>query len=170
MEIDGSGSGGAYWKEDEIVVDREGVLHYTGAVPGLMKGYRRRVMFAYNSLEQSRERSKVAQRLIKGLHDEAWRVGADLASNGDQLKAPDGCKLILRCLQGIEKVNMIRKTEAFDAYFDKCHRKRGRAIDQFRRQHREAWADLGDLADGSAMSDDLQAYFLLKHVELGKED
>ena len=34
-----------------MVIDRSGIPHYTGAKPSLMQEYRRKVLFAYNSLE-----------------------------------------------------------------------------------------------------------------------
>ena len=40
-----------FWKDDEIVVDRDGIPHYTGSRPELMREYRRRVLFAFSTLE-----------------------------------------------------------------------------------------------------------------------
>ena len=44
-------SGKPFYKDDEIVCDRDGIPHYTGVQPHLMREYRRRVLFAYNNLE-----------------------------------------------------------------------------------------------------------------------
>ena len=41
----------APYRDDEILVDREGIPHYQGAMPSLMKEHRRRVIFAYSQLE-----------------------------------------------------------------------------------------------------------------------
>ena len=65
---------------------------------------------------------------------------------------------------------MINRAEAFETYVDHCQNRRGQTVDSFFRQRRQAWAELEDVADGVKMSDDLQAHFLLKHVNLGKED
>ena len=182
MATGGGGSGGAFWRDDEIVVDRDGIPHYTGVQPGLMKEYRRRVLFAYNNLEGSgddeeKERRSLAKkkarfglRLIHGLHGPAWKECEELVLAPDKLKEADGYKHIFAALQGIEKVGVIKRTEAFENYFDNCHRRRGQTVDSFLRQRRQAWADLEDVAEGVKMSDDLQAYFLLRHVNLSKED
>ena len=42
---------GAFWKDDEIVVDRDGIPHFFCVKPELMREYRKRVLFAYSSLE-----------------------------------------------------------------------------------------------------------------------
>ena len=46
-----NGEASGFWKNDEIVVDRDGVPHYTGV--RLMREYRKRVLFAYHNLEGS---------------------------------------------------------------------------------------------------------------------
>ena len=43
----------SFYKDDEILVDRDGVPHLSGAMPSLMKEYRRRVLLAYSNLEGS---------------------------------------------------------------------------------------------------------------------
>ena len=170
-----------YWRDDQVVVDRDGIPHYTGARPELMKEYRRRVLFAFSNLEGSgddeekearslaKKKRRFAKRLMDNLHDEAWRVCQDLLTD-EKLKQPDGYKEIFRCLQKIEKVTVLKKTEAFDNFFDKTYRRRGQSVDAFLRQRAESWADLRDLSEGVAMSEDLLAYFLLKNVGLGKDE
>eukprot|EP00439_Symbiodinium_sp_Y106_P051141 s6716_g6.t2 len=170
-----------YWKDDEIVCDRDGVPHYTGAKPELMREYRRRVLFCYTNLEGSgddeakearslkKKKARFGKRLLDNLHGEAWRVCQDLLSSPEALRAEDGYKAVLKCLQSIEKVGVVKKTEAFDAFFDKCFRKRGQSIDMYIRERNEKWADLKDLAEVS-MTDDLLAYFLLRGVNLSKEE
>ena len=54
-----------YWKDDEIVCDRDGVPHYTGAKPELMREYRRRVLFCYNNLEGSGDDEAKEARSLK---------------------------------------------------------------------------------------------------------
>ena len=170
-----------YWKDDEIVCDRDGIPHYTGARPELMREYRRRVLFCYSNLEGSgddetkearslkKKKARFGKRLLDNLHGEAWRVCQDLIANPEALRQDDGYKAVLKCLQSIEKVGVVKKTEAFDAFFDKCFRRRGQSIDQYIRERNEKWADLKDLADVS-MTDDLLAYFLLRGVNLSKEE
>lgn len=86
---------GAFWKDDEIVVDRDGVPHFTGVKPELMREYRKRVLFAYSSLEgdgdteekEARDLAKkqkgFAKKLLNGLHGEAWRCCQDLLTQMD---------------------------------------------------------------------------------------
>ena len=175
-------AGRSFWRDDEIVVDKDGVPHYTGVQPGLMREYRKRVLFAYSSLEGSgddeekekksllKKQCRFAKKLIDGLHGEAWRACQELVAKPEELKIPDGYKKVFAALQQIEKVSVIKATEAFDTYFEKCYRKRGQAIDAYLRQRRQDWSDLQDLAENVNMSPELQAYFLLKNVNLPKED
>ena len=170
-----------FWRDDQIVVDKDGIPHYTGSRPELMKDYRRRVLFAWNNLEGSgddeekekkslaKKQRRFAKRLMDNLHDEAWRVCQDLLTS-EKLRSVDGYKEVLRCLQKIEKVTVLKKTEAFDNLLDRTYRKRGQSIDQYLRHRSESWADLTELAEGVAMSEDLLAYFLLKNVNLTKEE
>ncbi|CAE7262954.1 GIP [Symbiodinium sp. CCMP2456] len=154
-------AGRGFWRDDEIVVDKDGIPHYTGAQPGLMREYRKRVLFAYQSLEGSgddeekekkslqKKQTRFAKKLVDGLHGEAWRACQDLVSRPEELKTPDGYKKVFAALQQIEKVSVIKATEAFDTYFEKCHRRRGEAIDHYLRRRRQDWADLQDLADNN---------------------
>eukprot|EP00439_Symbiodinium_sp_Y106_P007836 s217_g1.t1 len=171
-----------FWRDDEIVVDRDGIPHFTGAKPELMKEYRRRVLFAYNTLEGSgddeakekrsleKKRGRFAKKLLDALHGEAWKSCQDLLANPEKLRGADGYKQIFSALQSIEKVGVIKKTEAFDIFFDRSYRRRGQSIDSFLRARRESWNDLKDLAEGVSMSEDLLAYFLLKNANLSRED
>ena len=172
----------AFWKDEEIVVDRDGVPHFTGAQPALMKEYRRRVLFAFNSLEGSgdddikekrsleKKQKRFAGRLLQALHGEAYKACADLMLDPEKLRNKDGYNKIFRALGQIEKAGIIRKTEAFDQFFDKCYRRKGQAIDSYLRQRKQDWDDLCELGDGIKMSEDLLAYFTLKNVNLGKDD
>ena len=171
-----------YLRDGEIIVDKDGIPHVTGAKPELMKEYRRRVIFAFNNLEASgddetkearslkKKKARFGKRLMDNLHGEAWRVCQDLLLDSEKLRREDGYKEVLACLQKIEKVTVIKKTEAFDLFFDRCFRRRGQSIDQYLRQRSESWADLRDLAEGVNMSEDLLAYFLLKNVNLSRDE
>ena len=87
----------SFWKDDEVVVDRDGIPHYTGARPELMKEYRKRVLFAFGSLEGDgdteekeqrdlmRKRKGFAKKLLNGLHGEAWRCCQDLDHRHGQI-------------------------------------------------------------------------------------
>eukprot|EP00435_Cladocopium_sp_Y103_P047990 s109_g14.t1 len=143
-----AGGSQPYFKDDEIVVDRDGIPHYTGMIPGLMREYRqRRVLFAYNNLEvdgkdeaeEQRDLLKRRQRFAKKLLD---------ALHGEALKA---CEELM-ALQAIEKVSIVKRTEAFDRFFDAMNRRRGQPVDGYIRQRKQQWNELQDLAEGVQMS------------------
>lgn len=175
-------SSNVFWRDDEIIVDRDGIPHFTGAKPELMREYRKRVLFAYTMLEgdgdtEEKERRDLAKKqksfakkLLNGLRNEAWRCCQDLMSDIEALQKPDGYKEIFRCLQSIEKVTVVKKTEQFDKFFERGFRKRGQALDSYVRQRRQDWAELKELDDATSMSEDLLAYFILKHCNLSRED
>jgi hypothetical protein len=169
------------YRDDEIVVDKDGIPHFTGVMPELMREYRRRVLFAYTNLEGegddaakeakdiAKKQCRFAKKLVDALHGEAWRACEDLLTE-PKLKEKEGYKLVFQALQAIEKVGVIKKTEAFDKFFERCHRQKGQSIDSFLRKRKQDWDNLTDIAEGVQMSDDLMAYFLLKHVNLSRED
>ncbi|CAE7864021.1 unnamed protein product [Symbiodinium necroappetens] len=119
-------AGRGFWRDDEIVVDKDGIPHYTGVQPGLMREYRKRVLFAFSSLEGSgddeekekrsllKKQCRFAKKLVDGLHGEAWRACQDLVAKPEELRVPDGYKKVFAALQQIEKVSVIKATEAFD--------------------------------------------------------
>ncbi|CAE7608486.1 unnamed protein product [Symbiodinium necroappetens] len=125
-----------FWRDDQIVVDKDGIPHYTGVLPGLMREYRSGVLFAYQSLEGSgddeekekrslrKKQTRLATKLIEGLHGEAWRACQELVAEPESLKATDGYKKVFACLQQIGKVSVIKATEAIDTYLEKCSRKK----------------------------------------------
>ena len=174
--------GTPFWKDDEIVMDKDGIPHFTGHRPELMKEYRKRVIFAYRMLEgegdtpekEARDLSKKKKRfgpkLLNALHGEAWRCCQSLLEDQDKLTKEDGYKEVFRCLQSIEKVTIVKKTEQFDQFFEKGFRKRGQALDIYLRSRRQDWYDLQDLDDQTKMSDDLLAYFILKQCGLSREE
>ena len=79
------GSGRSYWRDDEIIVDRDGVPHYTGEKPELLKEYKRRVALSLSRLEGSgdeeayqaasleKKKRRYRAKLLDGLHGRAWR-------------------------------------------------------------------------------------------------
>ena len=81
---------GTFWKDDESLVDRDGLPHFTGVKPELIREVRKRVLFAYPSLEsdgdneekEARDLGKkqkgFAKKLLNGQHGEAWRCCEDL--------------------------------------------------------------------------------------------
>ena len=169
-------------RDDEIMVDRDGIPHYTGVMPHLMKEYKQRVLFAFAGLEgdgeteekeaadlQKKQR-RFAKRLIDALHGEAWTACQDLLKEPEKLRVPKGYEMIFQALGMIEKETIIRKTEAFEKFFDCSYRKRGQTIDSYLREKKQAWRELRDLDEASNMSEDLQAYFLLRGCNLSRDD
>ena len=68
----GSGAGEAmatdsrpFFRDDEIITDRDGIPHYTGKFPHLMREYRRRVIFAFSNLEGEGDTLKRRQRICR---------------------------------------------------------------------------------------------------------
>ena len=104
------------------------------------------------------------------LHGEAWRAVEHLTVDPAKLKKKDGYKEIFAALQSIEKEGIIKKTEAFDRFFEQTTRRRGDPVDQYLRKKIQAWEDLKDLDETSAMSEDLLSYFVLKGCNLSRED
>ena len=172
----------ALWRDDEVVVDKDGIPHYSGARPELMKEYRKRVLFAFHSIDgegdtqekEDRDRLKkqkaFARKLINGLHGEAWRCCSELITDMDRLAEKEGYKHILSALQSIEKVNVVKKTEQFDRFFERGYRKKGQALDAYVRSRRQDWNDLKELDEHTSMSEDLLAYFILKQCNLSKDE
>ena len=169
-------------RDDEIMVDRDGIPHYTGVMPHLMKEYKQRVLFAFAGIEgdgeteekeaadlQKKQR-RFAKRLIDALHGEAWTACQDLLKEPEKLRVPKGYEMIFQALGMIEKETIIRKTEAFEKFFDYSYRKRGQTIDSYLREKKQAWRELRDLDEASNMSEDLQAYFLLRGCNLSRDD
>lgn len=164
-----------FYRDDEIVVDSSGIPHFTGAVPALFKENRQRVWFAGKTKEEEEQdlagkQRPFARRLIDGLHGEAWVACQELLQDVEALKAPDAYKRVFTALAGIEKEVIIRKTEAFERFFDRSHRRKGQDMAGYIRGKRQNWRDLKDLDDAPNMSEDLQAYFLLRGANLSRED
>ena len=171
-----------FWSDHEITMDRDGIPHYTGAQPHLMKEYRRRVLFAYGALEGDgdtaekeaadleKKQKRFAIKLINCLHGEAWKSVEHLTMEPERLKKKDGYKEIFAALQSIEKEGIIKKTEAFDKFFEQTTRRRGDPVDSYLRRKVQAWQDLCDLDETSSMSEDLLSYFILKGCNLSRDD
>ena len=113
-----------FWRDEEILVDRDGIPHFTGKFPSQMREYRRRVLFAYSNLEGdgddaekeardlAKKQSRFAKKLLDALHGESWKACEGLLTETDKLKSKHGYKYIFEALQSIEKVGVIKKTEA----------------------------------------------------------
>ena len=111
------------YRDDEVLVDKDGIPHFTGVRPELMKECKRRVAFAYSMLggegdteakeakDLERKQRRFAKRLMDGLHGEAWQCCQGLLSELPKLQEVEGYKHVLACLSQIEKVNVIQKTE-----------------------------------------------------------
>lgn len=121
-------------RDDEIMVDRDGIPHYTRVMPHLMKEYKQRVLFAHAGLEgegdtEEKEAAdllkgqrRFAKRLIDALHGEAWTACQDLLKEPEKLRVPKGYEMVSEALGMIEKETTMRKTEAFGKFFDHSHR------------------------------------------------
>ena len=121
-------------RDDEIMVDRDGIPHYTRVMPHLMKEYKQRVLFAHAGLEgegdtEEKEAAdllkgqrRFAKRLIDALHGEAWTACQDLLKEPEKLRVPKGYEMVFEALGMIEKETIMRKTEAFGKFFDHSHR------------------------------------------------
>ena len=107
---------------------------------------------------------------MDALHGEAWRCCQDLILDLPAIQRTDGCKEVFRRVQAIEKVTVVKKTEQFDRFFDRGFRKKGQALDAYLRSRRQDWADLKELDENTNMSDDLLAYFILKHCNLSRDE
>ena len=59
------GNGRSYYRDDEIVVDRDGLPHYTGENPDLIKEYKKRVKLALARLEGSGEDEDAAKKSVE---------------------------------------------------------------------------------------------------------
>ena len=51
--------------------------------------------------------------------------------DNDKLKAPDGYKEIFKALGQIKQAGVVRKSEAFDQFFDECFRRKGQSIGSY---------------------------------------
>ena len=116
-----------------------------------------------------KKKKAFAKRLLNGLHGEVWKACPELITDMAKLSEEQGYKHVLACLQSIEKVAVMKKTEQFDR-FEKGFRRRGQALDQYLRFRRQDWSDLQDLDSTTLMSSDLLADFVLKHSRRSKDD
>ena len=148
------GNGRSYYRDDEIVVDRDGLPHYTGENPDLIKEYKKRVKLALARLEGSGDNSDAAKKsvekkqrrfrvkLLDGLHGKAWRRAEHLALDPDALRERDGEELIFDALAGLDKEMIIKKAQAFDTFFKKSYRKKGLGMGDYVAEKEKLWGDL----------------------------
>ena len=58
-------NGRSFYRDDEITVDRDGLPHYTGERPELLKEYKKRVNLMLGRLEGSGDEEEAVQRSLK---------------------------------------------------------------------------------------------------------
>ena len=159
---------------DDVLLIKDGVPHYTGEKMELLKEYKRRVEILLAKADaqkepedRTREKKGLALRLLEGLHGKAWKCvdGISLSS----LAVEGGHKLIITALEGLDIQPTIKKNETFDKFFFASTRRRGQSMDDYIRRKGEEWESLVDLDNGTTMSDDLMAYFLLKGAHLSTD-
>ena len=91
----------AFWRDDEIICDRDGVPQFTGVQPHLMKECREGD--GKDEDEEAADLKKKQQRLIDGLHGDAWRAVQNLVMHSTELKKVDGYKEVFAALQSVER-------------------------------------------------------------------
>ena len=172
------GAGRSYYRDDEIVVDRDGLPHYTGTNPDLLKEYKKRVTLALARLEGSGDdEEKIAESLEKkkrrfrvklwdGLHARAWRRAEHLAQETAEVRRDGGEKKIFEALATLDKEAIVKKGMAFDNFFKKRFRKRGTDMGEYLSSKEKLWEDLQERDENTTLSDDLMAYFLLDGANL----
>ena len=107
------GHGRSYYRDDEIVVDRDGITHFTGAMPPKnLEGSRETDEAIERSLERKQE--GFAKRLTDGLHGKAWEAVEELTAEPQLLRRTDGYEMLLQALTPIEKAGIVKKTESLD--------------------------------------------------------
>ncbi len=163
-------------KDNEIFVDRDGIPHYTGHKIELLKEYESRVNIMYESIDGEdaeavlKKKKMLGVRLLNGLHKKAWRQIEPLTKQLDSLKVDGGHKIVVNKLKGLGAEGIKKKKEAFEKFFKRTYRSRGKEMDDYLKTFEENWADLQQLdALNINMSDDLLAYFLLEHSGINNE-
>ncbi|CAK0892878.1 unnamed protein product [Prorocentrum cordatum] len=172
------GQGRSYCRDDETVVDRDGLPHYTGLNPDLLKEYKNRVNLALarlegsgsdeeNSLEKKQIRFRVE--LLDELHGRAWKRTEHLAANPKELKRENGEQLIFDALASLNNEAIVKKGMAFDSFFKRSYRKRGTDMGEYLANKEKLWEDLQERDSATRLSDDLMAYFLLDGAGLSED-
>ncbi|CAE8678310.1 unnamed protein product [Polarella glacialis] len=178
------GHGRSFYRDDEIVVDKDGIPHYTGAKPELLKEYKMRATFAFKNLEGDGKdegeaandllvrQKRFAKKLIDALHNKAWEACSELleADGILALRKVDGYSHVFAALAGIEKEKITRKTEAFKKFFKQSYRRRGTSIPEYLKDKAKKWKELTDLDEDTTLSDDLMAYLILEESGLDEKD
>ena len=105
----------SHYRDDEIVVDRDGIPHYIGERPICFKEYKKRAEFAFATIQgdgktseeqavyKKKKQNTFASRLVNALHGKAWKLVEGLVTNAGVLANPDGRKQVYDALKGIER-------------------------------------------------------------------
>ena len=188
MAANDQAHGRSFYRDDEIVVDRDGVPHFTGEKPELLAEYKKRVRLgiaqiraeqeppqddweeaavAENRADLAKKLRRFRVRLLNGLHNKAWRRCEAL--DPQDVALPDGEFVIFEALQTLDKEAIIKKGVAFENFFEKSYRKRGTSVGDYIADKQRTWDELVELDPATQLSDDLQAYFLLKGANLSND-
>ena len=174
--------GRSFYRDDEITVDRDGIPHFTGEQPTLLKEYKRRVQLGIERIDGSgdeeerrlasnaRKQARYRTRLLDGLHGRAWRRCETLTSRIADIKADGGEQIIFEATASLEKESIIGKSEAFTAFFRRSSRRRGQDMSDYIVQKERLWAELQERDGNTALSDDLLTFFLLDGALLTTEE
>ncbi|CAK0792797.1 unnamed protein product [Prorocentrum cordatum] len=175
------GAGRSYDRDDEIVVDRDGLPHYTGQNPDLLKEYKKRVTLALARLEGSgddeeaialsleKKKRRFRVKLLDGLHGRAWRRAEHFAQETAEVRADGGEWRIFEALATLDKEAIVKKGMAFDSFFKRSFRKRGTDMGEYFSNKEKLREDLQERDENTTLSDDLMAYFLLNGANLADE-
>jgi hypothetical protein len=176
-----NGFGRSYCRDNEIIVDKDGIPHFNGNRVDLLRTYFQKATFSYECLEGdgndeeaqaadlAKKQRRFAKKLIDALEGKAYDYVEDLTRTPGLIMVVDGYKAVFEKLRALQKEGIVQKGQAFDAFFNKGRRKRGMSIAEYLRLKQVAWSVLRDLDEDTNMSDDLMAWFLLQGARLTEE-
>ena len=155
----------SHWqRSDAIIVDRDGLPHFDGVRPELLKEYRKRVLLLLNSVDDSaddeavrttnidKKKGKLRVKLLNGLHGKAWRRTEHLAASVDMLRGDGGEDLIFDALASLDKAAIVQKTEAFGKFFKRSFRRRDVSVNDYIAEKERLWEDLTDKDASTTLS------------------
>ena len=157
--------------------DRNGVPLYDGN-PAQWEEYQERVLDLYYGRAGDEARQMVtAVHLRAGLRSIAYEAvrripHADLAPSRDGKPSVAGVELLLQTLeQTIAKEKPVRASELFERvlYSRGAHRKRGEAMHVYVMRRRRELEELTKLSSQTSISEDIQAYLLLRFSGLSMQ-
>jgi hypothetical protein len=176
-----NGFGRSYCRDNEIIVDKDGIPHFNGNRVDLLRTYFQKATFSYECLEGdgndedaqasdlAKKQRRFAKKLIDALEGKAYDYVEELTRTPGLIMVEDGYKAVFEKLRALQKEGIVQKGQAFDAFFNKGRRKRGMSIAEYLRLKGVAWSVLRDLDEDTNMSDDLMAWFLLQGARLSEE-